>query len=644
MCDFETTVYEGQHDTSVWAAACCELYTENVSIFHSIEQQFAYWKNLKSNVMCWYHNLKFDGEFIIWHLLNKMKFSQALEGEGDSRKFLEEKHMKANTFKYSISSKGMWYCIIIKLGRYFIEIRDSLKLMPFSLKSIGQAFKTKHQKLEMEYTGFRFPGCEIKPEEREYIGNDVLVGKEGLEFMFSEGHDKLTIGSCCLAEFKELFKKSRFVMDYDEAFPDIYEMPIDEKQYGQSTMGDYVLKSYKGAFCHLVKGKERRLFKNGRTYDVNSLYPYVMHSDSGNRYPIGIPHFWKGDYIHEQAKYPDRYYFIRVRTRFYLKPGKLPYIQIKGNGFYKPTAHLETSDIWSKKHNCYCDSYIDRDGIKRPATVELTLTMTDYEIIKQQYDLVDFEILDGCWFYTEIGLFDDYIDKYKQIKMTSTGARRTQAKLFSNNLYGKMAAGKDSSFKVAYLKEDGSLGYEIVIEKDKDPGYIPCGSAITSYARAYTFKVAQANYHGPEQAGFIYADTDSVHLDLPEDEIVGIREHEHEYGFWKCEATWAEGVFVRQKTYIEHVFEEDRRECEPYYNIKCAGMPERCKQLFIESLRGSEPLKRTAKNYKFLYDMKGNYIKREITDFDLGLKVPGKLFPRHIKGGILLVEDYYTMR
>ena len=34
--DFETTVYKGQDHTEVWAAACVELFTEDVSLFHSI--------------------------------------------------------------------------------------------------------------------------------------------------------------------------------------------------------------------------------------------------------------------------------------------------------------------------------------------------------------------------------------------------------------------------------------------------------------------------------------------------------------------------------------------------------------------------------------------------------------------------------
>ena len=36
--------------------------------------------------------------------------------------------------------------------------------------------------------------------------------------------------------------------------------------------------------------------------------------------------------------------------------------------------------------------------------------------------------------------------------------------------------------------------------------------------------------------------------------------------------------------------------------------------------------------------------KRELTDFTVGLKVPGKLMPKRIRGGILLVDTLYEMR
>ena len=58
--DFETTVYKGQKTTEVWASACVELFTEEVNLFHSIDEQFSYFESLSSNIVCYYHNLKFD--------------------------------------------------------------------------------------------------------------------------------------------------------------------------------------------------------------------------------------------------------------------------------------------------------------------------------------------------------------------------------------------------------------------------------------------------------------------------------------------------------------------------------------------------------------------------------------------------------
>ena len=54
-----------------------------------------------------------------------------------------------------------------------------------------------------------------------------------------------------------------------------------------------------------------------------------------------------------------------------------------------------------------------------------------------------------------------------------------------NNIYGIMAANTNSSFKLAYQKKYGSLGFAIVKDHNKKPG-------------------------------FIYADTDSIHCSQDE--------------------------------------------------------------------------------------------------------------------------------
>jgi hypothetical protein len=642
IADLETTVYDGQTSTEAWASALVDIEAEDdissVLIFHSLYETLEYLEHKDEDAVLYYHNLKFDGEFWLYFLIQVCGFKQGIEYISPTDVTMKQpKELDNNEVTYSISSMGQWYSITFKYHSHKYTLKDSLKLLPFSVKKIGKDFKTKHQKLTMEYEGKRYAGCQITKEEREYIANDVLVMKEALQIMFSEGHNKLTIGACCLHEFKNIVGR----YEYTKLFPKLQEIELDPTIYGSDNADDYIRNSYHGGWCYLVKGAEGKTYYNGTTADVNSLYPSMMSSQSGNKYPYGKPVFWIGDIPEKVTKF-NRYFFIRFTCRFYLKKGKLPFIQIKHNKRYRATEMLETSDIKDRKTGKYFSQFYDKDGNLQDTKVTLTMTCTDWVLFQEHYDIYDLEIHDGCWFFSMAGIFDEYINVYKQQKMTSKGAKRQIAKLFLNNLYGKLATSKLSSFKYAYSKEDTSLGFHVQLEENKEPVYIACGSAITSYSRNFTIRAAQANYHGADKAGFKYADTDSIHCDLPPSEIVGIRVDDNDFCAWKLESCWDYAKFIRQKTYVEHVTHEDLKPIEkPYYNIKCAGMPEHCKELFLKSIEGvtDEELK-TYKPHtqEFLKQ------KRTIDDFKVGLKVPEKLLPQVIKGGVILQDVDYTLR
>ena len=634
--DFETTVYEGQDHTEVWASALVSLDSDEPVVHHSIQETLDYLKKQNEDAILYYHNLKFDGNFWLSYLITELGFKQGFEYISENQvEWKKRKKLDNNEVIYSISSMGQWYSIDFKYRGHFYTLKDSLKLLPFSLKKIGKDFNTPHQKLDMEYEGYRYAGCEITPAEEEYIKNDVLVLKEALNIMFAEGHNKLTIGACCLSEYKKIMGKE----DYETFFPKLHEIEIDPEIYGASNADEYIRKSYRGGWCYLVDGCSGKTYTKGTTADVNSLYPSMMSSESGNYYPIGRPYFWRGSTIPVQALKPNRYYFIRIRCRFYLKKGMLPFVQIKHDIHYKSTEMLKTSDVYDKRTNKYYRNYITKDGETKEAKVELTLTMTDYKLLQEHYILEELEILDGCWFYSEIGIFDAYIETYKQQKMNNKGAKRQIAKLFLNNLYGKMATSPISSFKYAEEREDGSLGYHVVVETNKDPVYIAAGSAITSYSRNFTIRAAQQNFHGADKRGFKYADTDSIHCDLAPSEIKGIRVSDNDFCAWKLESCWDIAKFIRQKTYVEYVTHEDLKPIEqPYYNIKCAGMPESCKELLLISMGEQEPTEKQ-KKYEYFYSK-----KRTLDDFDIGLTIPSKLVPRTIKGGVILAETDFTLR
>lgn len=581
-CDFETTVWteemekkagHEQDSTEVWAAADVALYdkTETVTISHSIRDFLNRFLRMKGNNVLFFHNLSFDGSFIVDFLLR----------EGYTHTTVKDKDMRSKEFKTSISAMGQWYYIKIKYSHTLLEIRNSLKLMPSSLSAIAKSFKTKHQKLEMDYAGDRHAYCEITEEEAEYIKNDVLVLKEALELMFDEGHNKLTIGSCCLSEFKSRYDHK----DYDRLFPDLRDDPLDGSFCGYWNVWEYVHKSYSGGWCYVNPRYAHRTIVLGKVYDVNSLYPSMMHSVSGNYYPYGQGQYCLGAPSESMDEIPDYYYFVRVRCRFSLKDGCFPWLHIRGNAHYKGNENLYTSDVRFKGK--YYRYYYDNDGNICDTKHEFIFTKTDWILFRETYNAYDLEIVDHVWFYARPGMFDDYINKYAELKKTSKGFMRTLAKLFLNNLYGKFAMSDDSSWKEPYLGDDDVVHFIPHEEHDKKVGYIAVGSAITSYARNFTIRHAMANYDR-----FCYADTDSIHLQgIEPAEMVKV--DPVEFCCWKNECDFDFAYYERQKTYAEHVIAEDGIPVEelkdengnprkPYLNLKASGMTKQAKQAFIE--------------------------------------------------------------
>lgn len=625
IADFETTVFEGQHKTDVWASAIISLdmptKPECVHVTNSIDSFMDFVFTKGKNKKIYFHNLKFDGSFIIpWLYSNGFELWSYGEGQDEKLENQSLSYMPSRTFTTMISDMGQWYSITCHWKHKYITFVDSFKLLPFSVEAIGKAFDTKYRKLSIEYTGKRVPGGYISDEERDYIKNDVLVVHEALKKLFDMvGEERMTIGSLCLDDFiKTCFHDKK---EYEEIFPDLtqHKCPIE----GFKDTDEYIRKAYHGGWCYVKKGCENTIFKNGCTADVNSLYPSMMHSDSGNYFPYGTPKYFVGDIpedVIEKSKNHKLYYFVRIKTMFHVKPKHLPCIQIKNNALYPGREWLETSDINGMQ------IYRDFDEKIQTTHVTMTLTQTDFELIKDQYNLTDLEILDGCYFRCVKGIFDPYIDKWADIKQKSKGAMRTLAKLFLNNLYGKLATSRDSSYKIPFML-DSVLHAKIVKEYEKKAGHIACGAAITSYARNFTIRHAQDNYEH-----FVYADTDSIHCKCHKNKLKNIRVHPTAFNAWKIENEWDKAIFARAKTYIEHTVKEDGEDVKPYYMIKCAGLGKNSKKVLACWLEnGKKVVDHKIENFS-------------ITDFKTGLVVPHNLKATQINGGTVLVDTAYIMR
>lgn len=641
-CDFETTVYHGQKSSEVWSAAMTEINgpDESVLTFSSIDEYLDYIFNNHTHrrQIYYFHNLKFDGEFIVyWLMSNGYK--------ADYTQTRKPMNMKNDSYNTVISNMNQWYMINIKVnGRLYI-FRDSLKLLPFTLSQIGKSFKTKHQKTSMVYEGERRPGYIPDDDELEYIKNDVLVLREALEKMFEQGFSGLTIGSCCMDNFKKLFFG---IKKFKNSFPNLEEIVIEET-FGDINADAYIRRGYRGGWCYtMFPGYE---CKNGRVYDVNSLYPSVMHSKSGAYYPVGLPHFWSGNYIPKclltNTGYNREWYFyIRFECSFKIRPNKLPFVSIKDSIYYKATEMLTSSQIYDKYHTPI--RVFDRvTGEFKENTVTLTMSCIDFRLFLEHYKVDNFKILDGVYFMAVEGLFDDYIDHYMKMKIEATKdndpVRRQLSKLSLNNLYGKFAANSDSSYKECYIDPETECTEFIDIEAhDKTPGFIAVGAAVTSWARDFTIRAAQKNYKS-----FRYADTDSLHLELNDnDEVFGIEEDDTALCCWKMENEFSRALFVRAKTYIEYNEEKDD------YTIKCAGLPQHCKNLFEATIRYNtyderlKWLEKKKETIQGLTEKEKEFLshKHFIEDLSSNFKIPGKLLPVHVPGGVLLKKVDFTVR
>lgn len=650
VADFETTVEEEvdkQKETEVWGFGIAELWDEfdNVYVDNSIEKFIAFLTMQKEkHIVCYFVNLKFDGTFLMSYFINN-GFKTAFDPE--TKKFVLNKDLNDRDLTYTITDLGVWYGITVKIGKKIIEFRDLIKLLPFGVKKLGECFDCKHKKLDMKYTGNMKANGEITPEQEAYIINDILVPKEALEKFLSEmdykSNPPITLGQAAMREYKKIWKFG----DWSTYFPNLAEIPVpDVNRYNCKNADAFCRKAYGGGWCYADERFTGRVNGKTKVYDANSLFASVMHSSNkkpiGNKFPVGQPHFfddWQTLVDHNKDSY---YYFVQFRCKFQLKNGYLPFVQIKNDFNYRSNENLATSSR-------------DRYGYYRPELrPTLLMNETTFKMFIECYKITEFEFLNGCWFHVEHGIFDTYVEHFKQMKIKAdkekNEVRRTISKLFLCILYGKFGTAPENGFFICNKadKEEEDVYYHIEEGEDKPPVFVPIASAITSYARQFTIRAAILNERKYPKS-FRYSDTDSLHLCLPEGcEPVGINIHPTEFSCWKLEGEYEHSLFVRQKTYVEWSDSAKNPE-DRIYNVKASGLPDRGKDLFIASIIGKQEdldgiLEINGERYDLTFE-ESLFLdeRRTPKDFCQGLKIPGKLKPKKIKGGCVLVNDNFTI-
>lgn len=521
IADFETETWIDD-ETGVWAWGVMNINDEDEHEIGTNIESFISWCKGHPGVIIYFHNLKFDGEFIIHYLLtNGYEHTKSAE-------------KRSKTFHTIISDMGQFYKIGIRFNkRSTVTIIDSFKIIPFSVKDIPGKFGININKLEIDYLSERKDG-RLMPGDAEYLLNDLKIPGRAIKMFIDEGLTKMTQASNAFSHYRDNLGVRVFR----------HYFPILKKNVELN-----IRKAYKGGFTYLNPDYENKVVKAGIVIDVNSLYPWVMRTQY---LPIGEPKLFKGKY-----KYDAIYdlYIQQISCEFELKQGKIPMIQLKNNPSFKPTEYLTNSG---------------------GETVALTLTNIDLELFLNNYNVYNLRYIGGWKFRGLKGLFNNYVDYWmnKKIENDRIGnkGKKQAAKLMLNALYGRFGLNSESKSKIPYLDDD-VVKYKVIESEEREPVYVAMAAFITAYARKKTIETSQIikdysiKKYGQDK--YIYSDTDSIHTLLSEDELKTIVEIDnYKLGAWKIETKFKRGRFVQAKRYIE--------ETEDGLNIRCAGLPEKC--------------------------------------------------------------------
>lgn len=489
--DFETTTNPLDCRVWSWGSMAVDDYSDYV-IGIGVGSYVAYMLSAPS--VTYFHNLAFDGSFILDYIL-KNGYTWVARNPGKGQ------------FSTVISNMNKFYSItIVSKEGMKVELRDSLKKIPLPVRDVPKAFNLESSKGDIDYEMERPIGYLPTQEEWDYLYRDIFIMAQAMRIILASGMKRLTVGADSLAEFKSLHGRG-----FERTFPVL-----------SKTVDDDIRLAYRGGIAMPNKKWARKRVGRGIVIDKNSMYPWVMRT---KLLPYGKP--WWSEVQDDDADL----FILSITFTAKLKPNHIPCIQIKRSIQFNSQDFLEE--------------------INEPTTV--TITSVDLELWQEQYDLKIWAI-NGYWNFKGIeGLFNDYIDKWMAVKANSTGGARTIAKLHLNSLYGKFAKNTDVTGKRPVLDETGTVQYIMCDHEESNPVYTAMGAFITSYARQDLIRSAQANYDR-----FLYCDTDSLHLLGEEEPDLWLHptelgawkvEHDGQ--------PFDEAVFLRAKQYCERFGDHD---------------------------------------------------------------------------------------
>lgn len=606
VADYENTT--NTDNTYVYGFGIMELKDKEPTIVNTLEESIELLSKLPSKSVVYFHNFaKYDGWIILdWLLKNGFTYT--------TDKNVEKRFNGIITY-----DDRQIYQLRVRFNKHFVEFRDSCKLVAGKLDKIGNDLGCLTSKLvgTIDYNKERGPGYVLTNTERAYLRNDVVLLKEIVEKLLSMGTlaDFITCGAYAFNEFEHCLYQQvhNFTDEYMEAkrFSKWYKKDISEcyrNVFPQLPIAVdlFCRDSYKGGYCiNWTTGE--LIEEKGIVLDVNSLYPSVLR-DNNNYYPFGESHYFRGEPPKDKTCF-----IVKIRVRFELKPGCLPFIQLKKSFTFAPNEYI---------------SVVDDE-------VELTLTSVDLKLLYMMYTVYSIEYVEGYWFDSYNHFFDNFIDKHYEGKKNATNdTERKLHKIVLNSAYGRFGQKilrttgipsineKDIITLDEYPKKSDiyKMSYEELEDMFKNHGstYLPLACFTTAYARFKTITTGCLF-----EKNLCYIDTDSLHLrGVNIEDVKKVLDIDpKELGYWDHESTWSCARFVRQKTYVELLIESGGKPLDtPKLNIKACGLTDDGKEI----LKGDPNI--------FL-------------NFTYGLCLEdSKLMKKTVKGGVTLVKADFNIR
>lgn len=331
-------------------------------------------------------------------------------------------------------------------------------------------------------------------------------------------------------------------MDYGdkEFLVNCYELQTPDGQ----NLDEFIRQSYRPGFLLLTSAAFEHNDGGGIILDRNSLYPYEMVSKD---IPWGTPEYFTGEIPEEVSTNPRCYYFVKLRCKFKLKAGYLPYITIN-DWRYQWGIPLEDSDYRDRDGNRISET-VDEDGVLNEVKADLVLAKTDWEIMQEAYDIEGVEFFGGCYFRTTRFAFNDYIDPlYEGKRVARENGQRAEVrvnKMLMNGLAGTLAKIRDrQTVRFEFDKSTEELRVKDIMKtrSSKTKSHIHMASAILAYARADIYRDAVKC-----GSRFLYSDTDSLHLSGTE--VPDFLKISDKLGDYKIEHKFTKAVYFKRKMY-----------------------------------------------------------------------------------------------